>query len=122
MLNFKLNDSNEIPAVGFGVFMIKPNGPTYDAVGEAIKAGYRHFDTTAAYFNEAGLGRAVRLQVRSFCDSRFRRVSSSFRSPRIRGALQGTLIYLILSLPRARWRKSGRWTQGKAAMTRRRTA
>lgn len=60
MLNFKLNDSNEIPAVGFGVFMIEPNGPTYDAVGEAIKAGYRHFDTAAAYFNEADLGRAVK--------------------------------------------------------------
>ena len=31
MLNFKLNDGNEIPAIGFGVFMIEPNGPTYDA-------------------------------------------------------------------------------------------
>ena len=29
MLNFKLNDGNEIPAIGFGVFMIEPNGPTY---------------------------------------------------------------------------------------------
>ena len=60
MLNFKLNDGNEIPAIGFGVFMIEPNGPTYDAVTEAIKAGYRHFDSAAAYFNEADLGRAVR--------------------------------------------------------------
>ena len=60
MLNFKLNDGNEIPAIGFGVFMIEPNGPTYDAVTEAIKAGYRHFDSAAAYFNEADLGRAVK--------------------------------------------------------------
>lgn len=60
MLNFKLNDGNEIPAVGFGVFMIEPNGPTYDAVTEAIKAGYRHFDSASAYFNEADLGRAVK--------------------------------------------------------------
>ena len=50
MMNFRLNDGNEIPAVGFGVFMIGPNGPTYNAVTEAIKAGYRHFDTAAAYF------------------------------------------------------------------------
>ncbi len=60
MMRFKLNDGNEIPAIGFGVFMIEPNGPTYDAVTEAIKAGYRHFDTAAAYFNEEDLGRAVR--------------------------------------------------------------
>ena len=55
-----LNDGNQIPAIGFGVFMIEPNGPTYDAVTEAIKAGYRHFDSAAAYFNEADLGRAVK--------------------------------------------------------------
>ena len=60
MMNFMLNDGNQIPAIGFGVFMIEPNGPTYDAVTEAIKAGYRHFDSAAAYFNEADLGRAVK--------------------------------------------------------------
>lgn len=60
MYNFKLNDGNEIPAVGFGVFMIEPDGPTYDAVTQAIKAGYRHFDGAAAYFNESDLGKAVR--------------------------------------------------------------
>lgn len=60
MLNMKLNDGNEIPAIGFGVFMIAPNGPTYDAVTMAIKAGYRHFDSAVAYFNEADLGRAIR--------------------------------------------------------------
>ena len=60
MQNFKLNDGNSIPAIGFGVFMVEPNGPTYDAVKEAIQAGYRHIDTAAAYFNEADVGKAVR--------------------------------------------------------------
>ena len=60
MKNFTLNDGNTIPSVGFGVFMIEPNGPTYDAVRTAIDAGYRHIDTAAAYFNEADVGRAVR--------------------------------------------------------------
>ena len=41
MQNFKLNDGNSIPAIGFGVFMVEPNGPTYEAVKEAIQAGYR---------------------------------------------------------------------------------
>lgn len=55
-----LNDGNSIPAVGFGVFMIPNDGPTYDAVLAALKAGYRHIDTAAAYFNEEDVGRAVR--------------------------------------------------------------
>ena len=60
MQNFMLNDGNSIPAVGFGVFMIDPNGPTYDAVLAALNAGYRHIDTAAAYFNEEDVGKAVR--------------------------------------------------------------
>lgn len=55
-----LNDGNQIPAIGFGVFMIPNNGPTYDAVLQALKAGYRHIDTAAAYFNEEDVGRAVK--------------------------------------------------------------
>ena len=56
----KLNDGNSIPAVGFGVFLIPHDGSTYKAVSEALKAGYRHIDTAAAYFNEAEVGKAVR--------------------------------------------------------------
>ena len=55
-----LNDGNQILVVGFGVFMIPNNGPTYDAVLQALKAGYRHIDTAAAYFNEEDVGRAVK--------------------------------------------------------------
>ena len=54
-----LNDGNRIPAVGFGVFRIPADGPTYEAVRHALQAGYRHIDTAAAYFNEADVGRAV---------------------------------------------------------------
>ena len=55
-----LNDGNTIPVVGFGVFLIPNDGPTYDAVLSALKAGYRHIDTDAAYFNESDVGKAVR--------------------------------------------------------------
>ncbi|MBT2725505.1 aldo/keto reductase [Bacillus sp. ISL-75] len=55
-----LNDGNKIPLVGFGVFMIPNDGPTYDAVHTALKAGYRHIDTAAAYFNEEDVGKAIR--------------------------------------------------------------
>ena len=60
MHSVKLNDGNKIPAVGFGVFLIENNGPTYDAVKNALKAGYRHIDTAAAYFNESDVGKAVK--------------------------------------------------------------
>ncbi|MBR2811890.1 MAG: aldo/keto reductase [Solobacterium sp.] len=60
MKHIQLNDGNTIPAIGFGVFMIPNDGPTYDAVKEALKAGYRHIDTAAAYMNESDVGKAVR--------------------------------------------------------------
>lgn len=55
-----LNDGIKIPAVGFGVFMIPADGSTYNAVREALEAGYRHIDTATAYFNEDEVGKAVR--------------------------------------------------------------
>ena len=60
MKNVKLNDGNSIPAVGFGVFMIPNNGPTYKATLEALRIGYRHIDTAATYMNESDVGRAVK--------------------------------------------------------------
>ena len=55
-----LNDGIQIPAVGFGTFLIPPDGSTYTAVLEALKAGYRHIDTATAYYNEEEVGKAVR--------------------------------------------------------------
>lgn len=60
MKGIELNDGNIIPSVGFGVFMIPDGEDTYNAVSYALKAGYRHIDTAAAYFNERSVGRAVR--------------------------------------------------------------
>ncbi|MGA7052581.1 MAG: aldo/keto reductase, partial [Mycobacterium sp.] len=54
----RLNDSNSIPAVGLGVFQVPP-GDTELAVSAALRAGYRHIDTAAAYRNEREVGRAV---------------------------------------------------------------
>lgn len=59
MKNILLNDGNAIPAIGFGVYMIPNDGSTYNAVKEALRVGYRHIDTAAAYFNEAEVGKAI---------------------------------------------------------------
>src|SRR5271156_709749 len=53
-----LNDGNSIPAVGLGVFQVSP-ADTELAVSAALRAGYRHVDTAAAYRNEREVGRAV---------------------------------------------------------------
>ncbi len=59
MKSFKLNDGNEIPAIGFGTFMIPADGTTYETVKKALDFGIRHIDTAAAYFNEDEVGSAV---------------------------------------------------------------
>lgn len=56
----QLNDGNQIPAIGFGTFQIPSDGSTYQAVTQALKAGYRHIDTAVAYFNEGEVGAAIR--------------------------------------------------------------
>lgn len=57
---FTLNNGVLIPCVGYGTWQT-PNGDVaIDSVKEAIKAGYRHIDTAAAYGNEKSVGRAVR--------------------------------------------------------------
>ncbi len=53
-----LNNGVEMPAIGLGVFQTPPD-ETRDAVGAALRAGYRHIDTAAAYGNERQVGEAV---------------------------------------------------------------
>ena len=48
-----------MPALGLGVFQSPPEETTA-AVEAALKAGYRHIDTAAAYGNEREVGDAVR--------------------------------------------------------------
>lgn len=59
--NVKLNDGVEIPIYGFGTFLIPNDGSTFKAVTDALKLGIRHIDTASAYFNEAEVGKAVRM-------------------------------------------------------------
>lgn len=54
-----LNSGTEIPQIGFGTFQIPPSR-TAAAVSDALEIGYRHIDTAAGYYNEAGVGEAIR--------------------------------------------------------------
>ena len=54
-----LNNGVQMPALGFGVFQTPPEA-TAAAVAEALRVGYRHIDTAAAYANEKGVGEGIR--------------------------------------------------------------
>ena len=56
----RLNSGAEIPRVGFGVYLAARGDEAQRAVGEALRAGYRHLDTAQAYGNEEDVGIAVR--------------------------------------------------------------
>jgi 2,5-diketo-D-gluconate reductase A len=53
-----LNNGVTMPALGFGVFQ-SPPAETSAAVEAALKTGYRHVDTAAAYNNERQVGEAI---------------------------------------------------------------
>ncbi|MGK0400598.1 MAG: D-xylose reductase, partial [Candidatus Azotimanducaceae bacterium] len=48
----------DMPAIGFGLWKI-PQEICADVVFEAVKAGYRHFDSAADYGNEAQVGEGL---------------------------------------------------------------
>lgn len=55
----ELNNGVHIPQLGFGTFRVSED-VTQQVTEEALKAGYRHIDTAAGYYNEAGVGKALK--------------------------------------------------------------
>ena len=53
-----LNNGVRMPALGYGVFQTPPD-ETRSAVATALRTGYRHIDTAAAYGNEREVGEAI---------------------------------------------------------------
>ena len=60
MKSYTLNNGVSIPVLGFGTWKAENGEVAYQAVLEALKAGYRHIDTAAIYKNEKSVGRAIR--------------------------------------------------------------
>lgn len=58
-MNLTLNNGVTMPAIGLGVFQTPPEATT-EAVAAALKTGYRHIDTAAAYGNEREVGEGIR--------------------------------------------------------------
>ncbi|AVK64169.1 2,5-diketo-D-gluconic acid reductase [Lactobacillus sp. CBA3606] len=57
---YTLTNGVEIPQVAFGTWQIPSGDTTYQAVKNALAAGYRHIDTALAYGNERSVGEAIR--------------------------------------------------------------
>ncbi|MDO5812063.1 MAG: aldo/keto reductase [Bacillota bacterium] len=57
--NLKLNNGIEVPQLGLGTWFIDDN-QVESTIKEAVKLGYRHFDTAQAYGNEKGVGEGIR--------------------------------------------------------------
>ncbi|WP_330381802.1 aldo/keto reductase [Defluviitalea phaphyphila] len=55
-----LHNGVKMPLLGFGTFKIPDGEEVEKAVLEALKVGYRHIDTAAAYQNEVGVGKAIK--------------------------------------------------------------
>lgn len=56
---YTLSNDVKIPKMGLGTWFI-PDDQAAKAVCDAVKLGYRHFDTAQAYENEHGVGEGIR--------------------------------------------------------------
>jgi 2,5-diketo-D-gluconate reductase A len=77
--DIRLNNGVDIPQLGLGVLLLKPE-ETVEAVGAALRIGYRHIDTAQAYGNEKEVGRAI---ARSGLDPADVFVTSKLRNNKI---------------------------------------
>ena len=59
MIDLTLNNGVTLPTIGLGVFQSPPE-ETAAAVETALRLGYRHIDTAAAYGNELQVGEGLR--------------------------------------------------------------
>ncbi|MDR0522097.1 MAG: aldo/keto reductase [Planctomycetaceae bacterium] len=56
---YTLTNGVTIPCIGYGLWQVPNDAKTVAVIGNALKCGYRHLDTAAAYFNEESVGKAV---------------------------------------------------------------
>jgi alcohol dehydrogenase (NADP+) len=69
MKQLSLPNNDQIPIIGLGTWKSEP-GEVYDAVKEAIRAGYRHIDCSPLYGNEPEVGNALTDSIKEGLVSR----------------------------------------------------
>lgn len=64
MKDLIFQNGDQIPSIGLGTWLSKKD-EVYDAIIEAIKIGYRHFDCAYIYQNEVEIGKALNFAMQS---------------------------------------------------------
>lgn len=79
----QLNDGHEMPRLGFGLWQISDR-QAEELIVPAVAAGFRHFDTVQAYYNEESVGRGIaaaeRPREQLFVTSKVRGRDMGYRS------------------------------------------
>jgi diketogulonate reductase-like aldo/keto reductase len=57
---FTLNNEVKIPIFGLGMYLSHSGEMARNAIQQALKCGYRHFDTASFYANEQDIGQIIR--------------------------------------------------------------
>lgn len=57
---YVLSNGVKLPKIGFGTWQVPDGDIAYQSVMMALKNGYRHIDTAAAYRNEVSVGKAIK--------------------------------------------------------------
>lgn len=57
---YTLSNGVKMPKIGLGTWQVPEGEAAYNSVIYALKNGYRHIDTAAAYGNEKSVGRAIK--------------------------------------------------------------
>ncbi len=58
-----MNNGIKMPLFGLGVYLAAPGEEVQNAMREALKLGYRLFDTASMYGNEADVGKIIREKI-----------------------------------------------------------
>jgi 2,5-diketo-D-gluconate reductase A len=111
-----------MPLLGFGTWQLRGTA-AYEAVREALAAGYRHLDTATMYGNEAEVGRALRDSGVARDDVFITTKLPPDRAGRERATLDASLAALgvdavdlwLIHWPPRRGRSTGVWREFLAA-------
>lgn len=57
---YQLSNGVRIPILGFGTWQTPDGEIAFESVKKALRVGYRHIDTAAAYGNEASVAKAIK--------------------------------------------------------------
>ena len=116
-----------VPLLGLGTWQIPEGDQAYQATLQALKLGYRHIDTAAAYGNEVSVGKAIKdsgiprqqifitTKLQSHIKD-FEQTKVEFEASRQRLGVDYIDLYLIHApWPWSEWRTNPDYSQGNIA-------